>query len=107
MNLAAHVRDGDEIVVPVRGAADSLPPRTARGHGRGHRTAGPHRAGGPRRAGRGGHKRSRRGEPPPAFEVDLNTADAQTLATIPGIGDGLARADRRVPHRERSVRVGR
>jgi competence protein ComEA len=85
VNLAAHVRDGDEIVVPVRGAAETLPAaRGARSHRRGGRTTGP------RRAGRGRHQRSRRDEPPPAVEVDLNTADAQTLATIPGIGDGLA-----------------
>jgi competence protein ComEA len=87
VNLAAHVRDGDEIVVPVRGAAETLPAARAAhglGHGRGQR------AGGPRRAGHGRHKRSRRDEPPPAAQVDLNSADAGTLSTIPGIGPGLA-----------------
>jgi competence protein ComEA len=34
--------------------------------------------------------RVRRDEPPPAGQVDINTADADTLATIPGIGPGLA-----------------
>ncbi|MBV8368487.1 MAG: ComEA family DNA-binding protein [Candidatus Eremiobacteraeota bacterium] len=87
VNLAAHVRDGDEIVVPVRGAAETLPAARAAhrlGHGRGRRAGGAHRAG------HGRHKRSRRDEPPPAAQVDLNSADAETLATIPGIGPGLA-----------------
>ena len=84
VNLAAHVRDGDEIVVPVRGAAV---PAAASPGGRRH-----HRAGRPTRGAHRGqrHLRSRRDEPPPAAEVDINTADAATLATIPGIGSGLA-----------------
>jgi competence protein ComEA len=82
VNLAAHVRDGDEIVVPVRGAA---PAPGARSHGRGRR------AGGPRRTGSNGrHPRSRRDAPPPAGLVDINSAGAEILATIPGIGPGLA-----------------
>jgi competence protein ComEA len=82
VNLAAHVRDGDEIVVPVRGAA---PAPSARSHGRGRR------AGGPRRTGSNGrHPRSHRDAPPPAGLVDINSADAETLATVPGIGPGLA-----------------
>jgi competence protein ComEA len=94
VNLAAHVRDGDEIVVPVRGAAA---PDTRGSPGRGHRRA--HRAGGPHRAdgaygatGTGGkrHRRSRHDQLPPAM-VDVNTADADTLATVPGIGEGLAK----------------
>jgi len=84
VNLAAHLRDGDEIVVPARGAALPAGPR-ARGpahRGAGRRTRAPHR--GQR------HLRSRRDEPPPAGHVDINTADAGTLATVPGIGPGLA-----------------
>ena len=79
VNLAAHIADGDEIVVPVRGEA--LPPRArARGHGR--RSAGSHRA--------RGHRHTRADVPPPAGQIDINAADADTLATIPGIGPGLA-----------------
>jgi competence protein ComEA len=89
VNLAAHVGDGDEVVVPLRGSASlGAPKRHAAGRGA-------HRSPGPRRAGR--HKRSRVGGgrsegdgAPPATEVDINTADAQTLATVPGIGGGLA-----------------
>ena len=90
VNLAAHVGDGDEVIVPVRGAA------VRTGGARRRATAGgAHRSPGPRRAGR--HKRARSGDQPahgdgvpPAGEVDINTADAETLATVPGIGGGLA-----------------
>ncbi len=84
VNLAAHVRDGDEIIVPARGAPLTAAERS-RGPSRlgtGRRTHGPHR--GQR------HRRARHDEPPPAGQVDLNAADAGTLATIPGIGPGLA-----------------
>lgn len=85
VNLAAHVRDGDEIIVPQRGAA--LSARAARSHGAKRR-----RHGG---ATHGAAKRGRHGgvaakNAPPVAEVDINSADAATLATIPGIGDGLA-----------------
>jgi competence protein ComEA len=82
VNLAAHVSDGEEIVVPARGAAPVASPRA---HGRGRR------AGGARRAGsRDGHPRAHREAPPPAGLVDINAADADALATVPGIGPGLA-----------------
>ena len=82
VNLAAHVRDGDEIAVPVRGAALPAKHRAARGYGPD--------AGHGRTAGHGRHRRPRRDEPPPVAQVDINTADAETLASIPGIGEGLA-----------------
>ena len=84
VNLAAHLRDGDEIVVPVRGTRLAAPARTggAASHGSGRR------AHGPRRSRRHGHARA--DEPPPAGQVDVNAADAETLATVPGIGPGLA-----------------
>ena len=84
VNLAAHVRDGDEIVVPARGAPLAASARSsgAARHGAGRRAHGPRR-GRPR-----GHARA--DEPPPAAQVDINAADAGTLATIPGIGPGLA-----------------
>lgn len=85
VNLAAHLRDGDEIVVPVRGAV--LPAASAarsRSHGHGRRAAGP----APHRGKR--HGRARGDEPPPAGLVDVNAASADALATIPGIGPALA-----------------
>jgi len=104
VNLAAHVADGDEIVVPVRGSPEALaaaagPGRRGRGHG--HRGGGGRRPDAPHRAaGHGKHHRGHGRGAPPAGEVDINTADAETLATIPGIGGGLA--ERIVAFREQN-----
>jgi competence protein ComEA len=108
VNLAAHVRDGDEIAVPVRGAALAdapMPPGQRRGRhahaaqlagdvqppGDAHPSGRRHGAAGHGGHGRSRHGRSRHADVPPVAEVDINTADAETLATIPGIGDGLAK----------------
>ena len=84
VNLAAHVRDGDEIVVPLRGAHLAVQARTsgASRPGTGRRAHGPRR-GRP-------HRSARADEPPPAAQVDVNAAGAGELATVPGIGPGLA-----------------
>jgi competence protein ComEA len=77
VNLAARVADGDEIAVPRQGEARPGPsPRSAR-----RRTSAPgkHRRRTPRRAGAGAGPL-----------VDLNAADAGTLAGLPGIGPTLA-----------------
>jgi competence protein ComEA len=111
VNLAAHASDGDEIVVPVRGSAEAQAAAPGGRSGRRRRRA-PRRStvvgevsdggapvAGPISSGSGSHgasgrgKRHRghaRGAPPPAGQIDVNTADAETLATIPGIGGGLA-----------------
>jgi competence protein ComEA len=75
VNLAARVHDGDEILVVAQG--DAAAPRSRRG-----------RASGPRRRRHGHHARAQLRLP--AAPVDVNHADAATLATVPGIGAGLA-----------------
>jgi competence protein ComEA len=83
VNLAARLSDGDEIIVPERGAAPA--PGAHRQTGR---TKGKHRRRG--RHPRGGRSADGSGAVTPAAPVDLNTADAQTLSGLPGIGPGLA-----------------
>ena len=125
VNLAAHLRDGDEIVVPVRGAAPVLgesilrsdsavgvvraddavrgdaASRGAEPSSRPGRAAGAHRGRrghGARSSGRSGSHRGQRADEPPPAVVDLNHADAATLETLPGIGPALA--DRIIAFRE-------
>jgi competence protein ComEA len=94
VNLAAHLRDGDEVVVPVRGEPAPQGAGVARKRGRHGQTA--CGSGGRRRGCRDGNGAgsgrswSRRDEAPPSSPVDLNTANAELLATVPGIGAGLA-----------------
>ncbi len=71
VNLAARVADGDEIAVPRIGESLSIPRRRATSRSRTHST------------------RSRATKAP-AAPVDLNIADAPTLATVPGIGATIA-----------------
>jgi competence protein ComEA len=75
VNLAAHVHDGDEILVLPRGAA-----APAHAHRR--------RSAGPRRRAHGRRGATRHGAP--GAPVDINRADAATLAAVPGMGPGLA-----------------
>lgn len=64
VNLAARVRDGDEIYVP-RAGERAAPAAAKRG----------------RRA---------RATPAPEHDVDVNNADAETLGRVPGIGRAIA-----------------
>jgi len=107
VNLAAPLADGDEVIVPTRGAADdatasdgTTTPRHRKKHKHGHKH---------------GHKRthhrasqssdlsSRDGsaaetadttstveDAAPAAPIDINAAAASELETLPGIGAGLA-----------------
>ena len=74
VNLAKRVSDGEHIRVPRRGdpAALDAPPSQLP----------------PTYAQPGGGEPS----PPPAGKIDVNSADADTLETLPGIGPSRARA---------------
>jgi len=74
MNVRYQGAWGSVIVVTARGPAPV--------HAHGRRTAGPRR--------RTKNGQARHGAAPPAGVVDLNRADAETLATLPGVGPGLA-----------------
>src|SRR5579871_2140830 len=74
VNLAAPLRDGEEIAVGAKGERAVRAPRAR---------ARPAHA--PR-----GTRRSRKRATAPAEPLDLNTADAQSLASLPGVGLGLA-----------------
>jgi competence protein ComEA len=78
VNLAAHVADGDEVAVPHQGEARSA--STARSAHRRTSSSGTRR----------GRRRPRRNAVANAPTVDLNTADENTLAELPGIGQTLA-----------------
>jgi competence protein ComEA len=75
VNLAEPLRDGEEIAVPAKGEHRAAPRR------RSARQNGPARA-------TSGKRRSRKSAP--ATPIDLNTADANALAALPGVGIGLA-----------------
>jgi competence protein ComEA len=75
VNLAAFVRDGDEIVVPEIGQSQM------------HERTPKH------------HSRKRRGHQLPGSTLDVNVAGADDLAVVPGIGRAIAQ--RIVEMRER------
>jgi competence protein ComEA len=74
VNLAAPLRDGEEIAVGAKGERIVRAPRA-----RARSTHAPR-----------GTRRSRKRATAPSAPLDLNTADAQSLASLPGVGLGLA-----------------
>jgi competence protein ComEA len=92
VNLAEHVSDGQELVVPPKGAAEPADRHVRAPH-----------AARARFAARGLHGRPHKA-PPPA-PVDLNAAGEAELERLPGIGPSLA--ERIVAFREANGRFAR
>ena len=115
VNLAAPLADGDEVIVPEKGAADDVVAATDGTTATHHKKRKRHR--------KKGHKRSHRratqtadtsngdvsadgiadtstiiGDAAPAAPIDLNTAGASDLESLPGVGSKLA--ERIVTYRE-------
>jgi competence protein ComEA len=88
VNLAARVTDGDEIAVPHAGES-AAPATGATGTTANHRRRRAKKAHRGRRRADAGDAAAGPSEEPRQL-VNLNTADATTLATIPGIGPTLA-----------------
>jgi DNA uptake protein ComE-like DNA-binding protein len=84
VNLAAHVTDGDEIAVPRYGEEPAAPATRTAAHRTSPSTARRTR----RRPRRTAEAADRAVADTPS--VDLNSADAATLAELPGIGPTLA-----------------
>lgn len=80
VNLAAHVADGDEVDVPRLG--ETLPRTSAS-----------------RRAGRA-RKPKTKSKKIPSAPVDINSADAAALASVPGIGPAIAQRIAELRERE-------
>ena len=89
VNLAERLHDGEEVVVPTRGA---VPPPDVGATGSGVATKRHRRSAVAAARGTGSHRRSgrRARKAPPDAPIDVNAADAALLETVPGIGPRLA-----------------
>lgn len=84
VNLAAPLRDGEEIIVPVLGAEPAIAGKPAPCSARPRRTS---KSGSRYSSSRARRSAAKAGA---AVSIDLNAASAEELATLPGIGARLA-----------------
>jgi len=92
VDLAQPLSDGDEVAVPALGeAANAHGAHGKRSRARGHHhRRRRHRLATSVAAGPDGISREQDGAEPPVRAVDINTASADVIATLPGIGERLA-----------------
>ncbi len=88
-NLAAQLSDGEHVHVA---AAGESAPSGALGPSSGSESAGGEKGSGAKSSGKGAGKKAAPGQKAGAAKVNVNTAGAEELQTLPGVGPATAKA---------------
>ncbi len=88
-NLAAQLSDGEHVHVA---AAGESAPSGALGPSSGSESAGGEKGSGAKSSGKGAGKKTAPGQKAGAAKVNVNTAGAEELQTLPGVGPATAKA---------------
>ena len=88
-NLAAQLSDGEHVHVA---AAGESAPSGALGPSSGSESAGGEKGSGAKSSGKGSGKKAAPGQKAGAAKVNVNTAGAEELQTLPGVGPATAKA---------------